>query len=178
MNKNLNDRTNERKVNYKELDEEAKKEAALYVVPVITYLIVGVGDLDTIMKKAFTRDETNWCEIVDVEVGKSGEEVYKQVSRDGKLYLKLKYLPGGELRDDQPLEILTRDKLLLGIRIWTENEQKFFQDSSGYVDFTRLTNEEADEILQYALFSEVRYKDDFTVSPNGTQANIHAEAGL
>lgn len=107
-------------------------------------------DIDGIMSCALDGGVTSeWCARVEVVGGKYlGEYASDQISRDGKLCLYG--------RESSATWILTRGKLLTGIELaFMDGYGEDWFDESGKLDIFNIDANEADTMVQFALFGEV-----------------------
>lgn len=120
-----------------------------FEVEVIFNLTVTQENIDDIMCAALEGGITYWCCKADV-VGKYlGEYASEQISRGGELKLY-----DAESEDTW---MLTRDKLLNGIKLWAEwgGDQCSAIQGNGTLDTSEIDADVADMIVQYALFGGV-----------------------
>lgn len=107
-------------------------------------------DIDDIMAAALEGGINYWCYKAEVIGDYLGEYASDQISRGGKL--KLYDMEGGEKY------WLDRDKLLNGLKLFFE--QGYDQNGaldSGTIDAAQIGANDADAIIQLALFGEVLY---------------------
>lgn len=107
-------------------------------------------DIDGIMSCALDGGVTSeWCARVEVVGGKYlGEYASDQISRGGKLCLYD--------RESSATWILTRGKLLTGIELaFMDGYGEDWFDESGKLDIFNIDANEADTMVQFALFGEV-----------------------
>ena len=107
-------------------------------------------DIDGIMSCALDGDITAmWCARVEVVGGKYlGEYASDQISRDGALRFYD--------RESDDKWILTRGKLLTGIELAFMNGYgNDWFDENGKLDIFNIDANEADTMVQFALFGEV-----------------------
>lgn len=107
-------------------------------------------DIDDIMAAALEGGINYWCYKAEVIGDYLGEYASDQISRGGKL--KLYDMEGGEKY------WLDRDKFLNGLKLFFE--QDYDQNGaldSGTIDAAQIDANDADAIIQLALFGEVLY---------------------
>lgn len=116
-------------------------EKSVFEVEVTVAVRVSPQDIDDIMCTALEGGITYWCGKASV-VGKFlGNYANEQISRGGALVLH-----DAESSDTWEL---TRDKFLLGLRLYIE------QTEPPCVDVDDIDSEAADIIIQYGLFGEL-----------------------
>lgn len=116
-------------------------EKSVFEVEVTVAVRVSPQDIDDIMCTALEGGITYWCGKASV-VGKFlGNYANEQISRGGALVLH-----DAESSDTWEL---TRDKFLLGLRLYIE------QTEPPCVDVDDIDSEVADIIIQYGLFGEL-----------------------
>lgn len=108
-------------------------------------VIVSPEDIDDIMVAALEGGISYWCRQAIVVDKYLGEFASDQISRGGILRLC-----DAESADTWEL---TCEKFLAGLKMWTENGGSINRD--GTLDTCDIDAEDADMIVQYALFGEV-----------------------
>lgn len=115
-------------------------------------------DIDDIMSYALDGGITYWCGRVEVVGTCLGDYASDQISRGGTLRLY-------DIEDEDEVYELTKEKFLQGVRLFLvtptfnfwrtvklEGDDKFYINCCGVMDA-----EDADAIIQYALFGEIIY---------------------
>ena len=104
--------------------------------------------IDDIMATALEGGITNWCDDAEVVGDYLGEYASEQISRGGTLRLH-------DSEEDETYE-LTLDKFLVGLaKVVGERGLDVLYE--GKVDASNIDAEDADAIIQYAIFGEVVY---------------------
>ena len=133
--------------------EQAESESKVDRIQVNLQIVVTQEDIDDIMVSALEGGITYWCDKAEVDGNYLGEYASDQISRGGTLILH----DGEEGRT----ELLTKEKLLQGIRMYAENpmHRDIFEmiDHELHIDCGNVDAEAADAIIQYAIFSEIFY---------------------
>lgn len=121
-----------------------------YAVSLVRKVYLTDEDIDGIMSCALDGGVTSeWCARVEVVGGKYlGEYASDQISRDGKLRFYD--------RESSATWILTRGKLLTGVELaFMDGYGEDWFDESGKLDIFNIDANEADTMVQFALFGEV-----------------------
>lgn len=105
-------------------------------------------DIDDIMTTALEGGITGWCHQVDVVGGYLGEYASDQISRGGSLVL---YDAEGSDKWE-----LTLDKFLNGVKLYFE-KGCHVRVEDNRIDSGDIDANDADCIIQFALFGEVRF---------------------
>ena len=105
-------------------------------------------DIDDIMAAALEGGICYWCGDVDVVGKRLGRYASDQISKGGKLILY-------DAEEDDRYE-LTREKFMSGLKMWLENGGAD-RISDGGLEVSEIDADDADAIVQYALFGEVVY---------------------
>ena len=112
---------------------------------------VNAEDIDDIMVCALEGGITFWCDEARVVGEYLGEYASDQISRGGQLLL----------HDMEEVEtyLLNKEKFMKGLKIFLDNnEGKICKLDSGYeVDPANIDANDADSIIQYAIFGELVY---------------------
>lgn len=104
--------------------------------------------IDDIMVTALEGGITHWCDDAEVVGDYLGKYASEQISRGGVLKLH-------DSEDDETYE-LTRDKFLAGLaKVVGERGLDVLYE--GKIDSSNIDAEDADAIIQYAIFGEVVY---------------------
>ena len=112
-------------------------------------------DIDDIVCTAFEGGINYWCGHVE-PVGNLGVDVeytHEQIAKGGYLYLY-------DIEDDEEKWILTKSRLLNGIKMYINNSITRNWDSIVYgneIDTSEVDSNIADMIIQFALFEEIIY---------------------
>ena len=106
-------------------------------------------DIDDILCSALEGGITYWCGEAEVVGEHLGDFASDQISRGGILKLY-------DNEDDACYE-LTLEKFQKGLQKFLEERGKEVIDEHGALDTTELDANDADLIVQYALFGEVVY---------------------
>ena len=110
-------------------------------------------DIDDIVCTAFEGGINYWCGHVEPVDDLLGEYAHEQIAKDGYLYLY-------DIEDDKEEWILTKSRLLNGIRMYVNNSMTRNWDSIVYgkqIDTSEIDSNIADMIIQFALFEEIIY---------------------
>ena len=115
-------------------------------------------DIDGFVCSAIERGISHWCDNVSVVGCLLGEYEDEQISKGGKLNI--------HNREDDITYELTKEKFLIGLKLCLENKEMFiecvYSYSSRMWNFELapecINDIEADKIIQYALFGEIRYR--------------------
>lgn len=121
-----------------------------YAVSLVRKVYLTDDDIDGIMSCALDGGVTSeWCARVEVVGGRYlGEYASDQISRDGKLRFYD--------RESSATWILTRGKLLTGIELaFMDGHGEDWFDEKGKLDIFNIDANEADTMVQFALFGEV-----------------------
>lgn len=112
---------------------------------------VNAEDIDDIMACALEGGITFWCDEVRVVGEYLGEYASDQISRGGQLLL--------HDMEEEETYLLSKEKFLKGLKIFLDNsEGKICKLDSGYeVDPANIDANDADSIIQYAIFGELVY---------------------
>lgn len=105
-------------------------------------------DIDDIMCSALEGGINYWCNEAEVVGDYLGEFASDQISRGGTLILY-------DAESDDKWE-LTREKFLDGVSLWIKHgNSNAVSGETGELDTYITDAEDADEIVQYALFGEI-----------------------
>ena len=118
---------------------------SIYQFTVQRTVTVSPEDIDDIMIAALEGGINYWCRQAIVVDKYLGEFASDQISRGGILRLC-----DAESADTWEL---TREKFLDGLKLWAENGGTINRD--GTLDTSEIDADDADQIVQYALFGEV-----------------------
>lgn len=112
---------------------------------------VNAEDIDDIMVCALEGGITFWCDEARVVGEYLGEYASDQISRGGQLLL--------HDMEEEETYLLNKEKFLKGLKIFLDNnEGKICKLDSGYeVDPANIDANDADSIIQYAIFGELVY---------------------
>lgn len=112
---------------------------------------VNAEDIDDIMACALEGGITFWCDEARVVGEYLGEYASDQISRGGQLLL--------HDMEEEETYLLSKEKFLKGLKIFLDNnEGKICKLDSGYeVDSANIDANDADSIIQYAIFGELVY---------------------
>lgn len=112
---------------------------------------VNAEDIDDIMACALEGGVTYWCDEAKVVDEYLGEYASDQISRGGELLLH-------DMEENEEY-LLDKKKFLRGLKIFLNNsEGKICKLDSGYeVDPANIDANDADSIIQYAIFGELVY---------------------
>lgn len=112
---------------------------------------VNAEDIDDIMACALEGGITFWCDEARVVGEYLGEYASDQISRGGQLLL--------HDMEEEETYLLNKEKFLKGLKIFLDNsEGKICKLDSGYeVDPANIDANDADSIIQYAIFGELVY---------------------
>lgn len=112
---------------------------------------VNAEDIDDIMACALEGGITYWCDEAKVVDEYLGEYASDQISRGGELLLH-------DMEENEEC-LLDKKKFLRGLKIFLNNsEGKICKLDSGYeVDPANIDANDADSIIQYAIFGELVY---------------------
>lgn len=112
---------------------------------------VNAEDIDGIMACALEGGITFWCDEARVVGEYLGEYASDQISRGGQLLL--------HDMEEEETYLLNKEKFLKGLKIFLDNsEGKICKLDSGYeVDPANIDANDADSIIQYAIFGELVY---------------------
>lgn len=112
---------------------------------------VNAEDIDGIMACALEGGITFWCDEARVVGEYLGEYASDQISRGGQLLL--------HDMEEEETYLLSKEKFLKGLKIFLDNnEGKICKLDSGYeVDPANIDANDADSIIQYAIFGELVY---------------------
>jgi len=106
-------------------------------------------DLDDIVRSALEGALENWASHVEPEGRLCGDYLFEQITRGGELRIFNE-------RDGNDY-LITLDKFLAGFSLACKNNCGDWFDHSGNIDCCKIHYEDADIILQNALFGCVRY---------------------
>ena len=116
-------------------------------------LIVSKSDIDYIMCCALENGISGWSDDIKACGEYLGEYVFEQISEGGCLLIHDLY--------GEETYILDREKLMKGIRIFVGKPENRgdLEMAGGHLelDTAYINSFDADEIIQYALFGEIRY---------------------
>lgn len=110
-------------------------------------------DIDDIVCTAFEGGITYWCGYVEPVGELMGEYAHQQISMGGCLWLY-------DIEDDDEKWILTKSRLLNGIRMYITNSTTKGYPSILYgkqIDTSEVDSNIADMIIQFALFEDIIY---------------------
>ena len=110
-------------------------------------------DIDDIVYTAFEGGITYWCGYVEPVDDLLGEYAHEQIAKGGYLYLY-------DIEDDDEKWILTKSRLLNGIKMYINNSMTRNWDSIVYgkqIDTSEIDSNIADMIIQFALFEDIIY---------------------
>ena len=112
---------------------------------------VNAEDIDDIMVCALEGGITFWCDEARVVGEYLGEYASDQISRGGQLLL--------HDMEEEETYLLNKEKFMKGLKIFLDNnEGKICKLDSGYeVDPANIDANDADSIIQYAIFGELVY---------------------
>lgn len=112
---------------------------------------VNAEDIDDIMACALEGGITFWCDEVRVVDKYLGEYASDQISRGGELLLH-------DMEENETY-LLTKKKFLRGLKTFlNDSKGKICKLDSGYeVDPANIDENDADSIIQYAIFGELVY---------------------
>lgn len=112
---------------------------------------VNAEDIDGIMACALEGGITFWCDEARVVGEYLGKYASDQISRGGQLLL--------HDMEEEETYLLNKEKFLKGLKIFLDNsEGKICKLDSGYeVDPANIDANDADSIIQYAIFGELVY---------------------
>lgn len=112
---------------------------------------VNAEDIDDIMACALKGGIAFWCDEARVVDEYLGEYASDQISRDGELLLH-------DMEENEEY-LLDKKKFLRGLKIFLNNSKgKICKLDSGYeVDPANIDANDADSIIQYAIFGELVY---------------------
>ena len=122
------------------------------IIEIRTEIRLRVQDIDDIMCTALEGGINYWCNSAKVVGEYLGEYASEQIARGGELILH--DVEGEELYS------LTLPKLTKGIKRWLEEvgiQSEAIDRYSVYLDCGMIDAEDADCIIQYALFDEIIY---------------------
>lgn len=122
---------------------------SFYIHPAFEALLTE-QDINYIMDTALRGGVYGWCSQVDMEGEPLDSVPSRHLAKGGTLSLKLDG-PNGEIHH------LDLDKFLNGLKQYLE-ECCHFNIEYGIIDPREVDHMEADAIVQYALFGEVRYE--------------------
>ena len=108
-------------------------------------------DIDDIVCTAFEGGINYWCNSVEIVGALLGNYTHEQISKDGYLYLY-------DIEDDDEKWILTKSRLLNGIRMYIHNSM--VRDYplilfGNEIDTSEVDADIADMIIQFALFEDI-----------------------
>lgn len=133
--------------------ERLQKEKEADRVQAVLQIVVTGEDIDDIMISALEGGINYWCDNAKVDGKYLGEYASEQISRGGTIILH-------DMEEDRN-ELLTKEKLLQGIRMYAEQPEHsdIFEvvDHELHIDCAMVDAVVADEIIQYAIFSEIFY---------------------
>lgn len=112
---------------------------------------VNAEGIDDIMACALEGGITFWCDEARVVGEYLGEYASDQISRGGQLLL--------HDMEEEETYLLSKEKFMKGLKIFLDNnEGKICKLDSGYeVDPANIDANDADSIIQYAIFGELVY---------------------
>jgi hypothetical protein len=106
-------------------------------------------DVDDIMCAALEGGINYWCSEAEVVGEYLGKYAHEQISKGGKLVLH-------DSEGDEKHE-LTREKFLKGLRLFLVSRPNFVDTETNCIDASEFDAEYADEVIQLAVFGEVKY---------------------
>ena len=110
-------------------------------------------DIDDIVCTAFEGGINYWCGYVEPVGDLLGDYEHEQIAKDGYLYLY-------DIEDDEEKWILTKSRLLNGIRMYINNSMINAYPIILYgngIDTSEVDSNIADMIIQFALFEDIIY---------------------
>ena len=110
-------------------------------------------DIDDIVCTAFEGGINYWCDHVEPVGDLLGDYEHEQIAKDGYLYLY-------DIEDDEEKWILTKSRLLNGIKMYITNSTTKGYPSILYgkqIDTSEVDSCIADMIIQFALFEDIIY---------------------
>ena len=110
-------------------------------------------DIDDIVCTAFEGGINYWCDGIEIVGALLGNYTHEQISKDGYLYLY-------DIEDDEEKWILTKSRLLNGIKMYITNSTTRGYPSILYgkqIDTCEIDSCIADMIIQFALFEDIIY---------------------
>lgn len=112
---------------------------------------VNAEDIDDIMACALEGGITYWCDEARVVGEYLGEYASDQISRGGQLLL--------HDMEAEETYLLNKEKFLSGLKLFlNDSEGKICKLDGGYgVDPANIDSNDADSIIQYAIFGELVY---------------------
>ena len=110
-------------------------------------LSLAIGEVDCLMS-SILEDTAYWYRFAEAVPQPIGECVEEQIARGGVIRFYL---------DDEEHYDLTIAKLLSGLSQWLEKEPDYSVLSGDCLDIWSIGKQDADHILQYALFNEIKY---------------------
>lgn len=130
-------------------------ECGFYWVSAILPVRITANDIDTIVSNFMSSTSRGWCDSVKVDGELLGTDKEKQIGKGGHLTLR-------DARKNRE-EILTKEKLIRGIPMYAEKPAHgdVFEVVDHVLQIARqwVDDEEADAIVQYALFADVVYQE-------------------
>ena len=121
-------------------------ESEMFYIPVERTVSLSVEDIDNIMTTALVGGINYWCGAAEVVGDCIGKYASEQIARGGTLVLH-----DAESNDKWELN---REKLLKGFKRWFDDDGAQFAPN-GQIDWTSFDANDADCIIQYALFGEI-----------------------
>lgn len=112
-------------------------------------LTITQQDIDDIVCSALEGGSTHWCSGVDVVGEYLGEYASDQISRGGTLIFHV-------LEGDKDVK-LTLTKFLEGLQAYIASECKYDLITKGAIDTYKVHADDADGVIQYALFGDIIY---------------------
>lgn len=107
-------------------------------------------DIDDIMREALEGGISYWCNKAEVVGNYLGDYASEQISRGGILLLH-------DAEEDDVYE-LTLEKFIEGFKLWVAGGYSTHEAiEEGIVDSSEIGKDEADQIVQLALFEEIIY---------------------
>ena len=122
-------------------------------IKIETEIEVTDQDIDDIVCTAFEGGINYWCGKVEPVGDLIVEYAHEQIAKDGYLYLY-------DIEDDEEKWILTKSRLLNGIRMYIHNSTTKGYPSILYgkqIDTCEIDSCIADMIIQFALFEDIIY---------------------
>ncbi len=140
--------------NYKE--ENIMNNKIVDTVKLDIVLKVTSENVSRIVNMAVNEDGIScWCSLVETEKPVTGMSIGDYIAGGG--YIKLT-----GARDEKEYYILDRESIVDGIKKFVDTQNRYsnavYQENSKlYLDTYNMDSEDADTIIQYALFGELRF---------------------
>ena len=135
--------------NQKENRIRSKNRNHKYYIHASLSVYVKNEDIEEIIEQILKCDAYNWYFRVRVDGELAGEDMVEHFCRGGKLLFIT--IDKGDVYE------LTIPKLLTGIRLWIERKHHLYDDHDGHIMSGCIDTEEAEYILEYALFNETKF---------------------